>query len=474
MKKLWIPLMLLLLLSGYALAEEPALYPIRRNEKWGYIDREGNETIPPQWDDANFFSGGVAVIGTKTVDPDGTVWLAQGLIDGQGKMILEPRYIFYEDANIIDVNECFPVEGAEEYDEYVLAGYYDRASGFFLQPQYDSVYDGGPGHVIFAPDDSGTVGCLRADTGEVLIPPSFVYLSDFSEGWALAEPEGASDDFLLIDETGAAASFPEGVIPCSSVRGGTLIIRNEQMDFGLARPDGTVLLAPSFNDLDYYLADGLYLYQTEAAGPWGMMDDTGRIITEPRITGSWEPNADHGLLLFTVEADGENREVLMDRTGRVLFSEDAEPGPDLFASLPAQATANRSFSLLEILPDGDRVWYSLTYGESWDERNKNMRYGLIQIENGQAGYLTGPVFEDYGGDSWAWEDNDFHEGLAPAMRDGLWGYIDRQGQWVIPPQWQLADKFRGGLALVYGEDDRMAYIDAQGAVVWQETAPGQE
>ena len=34
--------------------------------------------------------------------------------------------------------------------------------------------------------------------------------------------------------------------------------------------------------------------------------------------------------------------------------------------------------------------------------------------------------------------------------------------------------FERGLNVVYGEDDRMAYIDAQGAVVWQETAPGQE
>lgn len=33
-------------------------------------------------------------------------------------------------------------------------------------------------------------------------------------------------------------------------------------------------------------------------------------------------------------------------------------------------------------------------------------------------------------------------------KDGLYGYIDKSGKWVIEPQYELADSFRNGQALV--------------------------
>ena len=62
---------------------------------------------------------------------------------------------------------------------------------------------------------------------------------------------------------------------------------------------------------------------------------------------------------------------------------------------------------------------------------------------------------------------EFIECLHPVMQRGLWGYIDENAQWVIPPQYDSAASFSDGLALVE-KDGKLMYIDHSGAVVWEE------
>lgn len=60
----------------------------------------------------------------------------------------------------------------------------------------------------------------------------------------------------------------------------------------------------------------------------------------------------------------------------------------------------------------------------------------------------------------------FHEGLAAAQQDGLWGFIDKTGSWVIQPQYGYVDDFSEGLAVV-GEDESYlnGYIDKTGKII---------
>ena len=57
--------------------------------------------------------------------------------------------------------------------------------------------------------------------------------------------------------------------------------------------------------------------------------------------------------------------------------------------------------------------------------------------------------------------------LYPIRENGLWGYINELAEWVIPPQYDYAESFRDGLALVE-QDGKMLYIDHDGTVVWEE------
>lgn len=54
------------------------------------------------------------------------------------------------------------------------------------------------------------------------------------------------------------------------------------------------------------------------------------------------------------------------------------------------------------------------------------------------------------------------EGLAPVMRAGRWGFVNRSGETVIAPAYMLTSGFHGGLALVGDAQGRQFYIDATG------------
>lgn len=64
---------------------------------------------------------------------------------------------------------------------------------------------------------------------------------------------------------------------------------------------------------------------------------------------------------------------------------------------------------------------------------------------------------------------DFHNGLAPAKREGpKYGYIDQNGAWVIDPKFPKAENFDRGLAAVKilsGDAYRYGFVDTQGGFV---------
>ena len=68
----------------------------------------------------------------------------------------------------------------------------------------------------------------------------------------------------------------------------------------------------------------------------------------------------------------------------------------------------------------------------------------------------------------AFDSKSFEKGLQAMLNaEGRMGYLDTRGREAIAFAWDKAYRFRHGLALVE-KDGRMAYIDHDGAIVWQE------
>jgi hypothetical protein len=55
------------------------------------------------------------------------------------------------------------------------------------------------------------------------------------------------------------------------------------------------------------------------------------------------------------------------------------------------------------------------------------------------------------------------------MKNGKWGYIDVNGRFVIAPEFDDADVFVCGIALVNYIDGTYGFINRQGKSVWRST-----
>ena len=494
----WAIILCLIPLGGWA-AEETAsaLYPIRENGLWGYMNRAGEVMIEPQWISAEAFSDGWAIVEAE----DG-----MGLIGTSGMYAIQPS-----DSIRIE-------ESAHAYTVYDYSlegcGFFDKASGFYQEPlaDYEMVIlwgEDGKGPIAVRNKDY-LMGYVSRTTGETVIPFRYTGESEdaaFSEGYALAanltwldenevwhevlpdgEPMPDNDDeiwgmgfrYYLIDSAGQAVRFPEGLGPCTGVCQGVLVIHpdpvipwetpvDQEEDpkaetgdpylfdrFGIARPDGTVILEPQPL---YYLwgpdSEGMLCYVESSWAKCGHMNKNGEVIVSARYsidTGGPMPCYTFINGYAVINDIGDNwpdteRWVILDTVGNEVFTR------------PAKAGDGSGFRVC-----GDVV---LENGLFWCEEANG--YRLMRLIDHGVESVSDTVFEaslgcghyEFG------EGIGFCEGLHPVNQDGLWGYIDEQAEWVIQPQYIRADNFCDGLALVE-KDGKLMYIDHSGAVVWEE------
>ena len=99
----------------------------------------------------------------------------------------------------------------------------------------------------------------------------------------------------------------------------------------------------------------------------------------------------------------------------------------------------------------DRFWE-----RAWEED-----YWYLTNEEGQVLSANYKLDDSFDAVSYRESDSRF----CVQNKDDLWGYLDEDGQEVIPCQWDKADIFRNGLA--YVEKEKLsAYIDPEGNIVF--------
>lgn len=87
----------------------------------------------------------------------------------------------------------------------------------------------------------------------------------------------------------------------------------------------------------------------------------------------------------------------------------------------------------------------------------NQRYGFID----RSGHAVIPMVYKVANNRDIYQ---FAEGRVPVMADGKWGYLDAQGQFAIPPQFDEASGFDGGRACVKSGSQTL-YINTSGDVL---------
>lgn len=75
--------------------------------------------------------------------------------------------------------------------------------------------------------------------------------------------------------------------------------------------------------------------------------------------------------------------------------------------------------------------------------------GIFAMLNGQQQDKRSEITEQFANNVQKYEKlNNFHEGLAAVQHNGLWGYIDKEGNEVIPCQYESAEDFNNSRAIV--------------------------
>lgn len=439
--------------------EADALYPIRENGRWGYMNRAGETVIPPAWEDAALFSGGVAVV---TVDAEGHVQL----IDRAGRPICDEIYVGY----CKETPYCFLL--CQTVDRQERWGWYDKQSGHLENCRYNYLTDcRTDSDLILAEwEENGAwqTAYLRRSTGErvITIPENgeIYSFAGFSEGYAYLCIEDADQWYeYMIDVNGQKVTLPDGMWPAGPVRDGVMVIKEAGGNYGVGRPDGTVVTMPEYMYIDPFSEGRAFFYpQNQQYDIAGILDTEGNVITEPTWTldAGWFGADDVGFLhgyavLLTLNGEKvwNDEYVILDRDGHEVYR--APSRPDEETTLLLQST---------VMENG-LLFYQLI-------RDKDGGFGLLRIRDEKTEDLTGPVFEEIGGMS---EDRGalsggssyFSEGLCPVRQGGLYGYIDEDGQWALPPAHATAEPFQNGLTLTE-RDGKLQYIDHAGNVVWRE------
>lgn len=381
-----------------------------RKDRCGYLDAQGRWALPPIYDAASAFSEGLA-----SVVSDGE----RRVIDRAGRVIM---------AGSSAVEPC--VNGL-----------------FAVSAQVDRVAVGPAGERVVVGRDQRW-GYADAG-GAVRIPPAFEEAGPFRGPLALVKvPEGPfAWHHAFVDREGqlvgptrfaATTGFSDDRAWCyfAETRTSVCIDGTGQPAFG-----GDFFSGSAFSE-------GLSV-AAPASDPtkWGYVDREGRWVIEPRFERAFA--FAEGRAAVTVDGetflidDGGARhgEAFLSSLG--LFSE---------GRMPAIAASDDPAAPMMLVAPG------------------TMRSAYVGFLDRDGRWAIAPRFPRAGG---------FHEGRACATikvgNDELWGFLDPAGAWVVPPTFHWADRFEHGLAPVRTAEGLYGFLDRDGewaiAAEWKAIQP---
>jgi hypothetical protein len=173
----------------------PAYQMIEGEQKYGYIDLSGTFVIKPEYDFADNFTGGVAIVRTgenyKVINTTGTVvfdnnntilpfsngmaaymdlkedTLLYGYIDTNGKVIIEPSFIFADSFN--EEGQAYvALPGGKSYQLIDKTGKVLENYEVDLGGNYTYAYE--DGYILYNDSDTMKYGVLKVDGTTVLEP----------------------------------------------------------------------------------------------------------------------------------------------------------------------------------------------------------------------------------------------------------------------------------------------------------------
>ena len=344
------------------------------------------------------------------------------------------------------------------------------ASGEIVQPveyRNEVLTDQGCVIALRKGADAEGFGALN-QAGEVVVP--FVWDSlwmnegspyFFAEKW---------DSYGLLDIRGQVLLEPvyEEISAVQNNRVAVAKNVDGEVRWGVMGVDASEVLPFAYEKIE--LGEGGEMLVKEG-GLWGYMDAAGQYFIPPSYDGAEPFKGDYAV----VKMQGKDGPLcgLVDRSGRevlpcafegIYFGADSwrVVNPSLLdmcfrvVNGEAQFYASREDGMEEILPDWAVEWGC-----------------VVPLDSDPKTYLACPRT---GGETWSLLNSDgsvreegalesldvFSQGMAAARLGGKYGYIRKNGEWLLAPSLQSADRFSEGLAAVKNDANLWGYLDLNG------------
>lgn len=489
----------------------------RKDKLWGFVDKNGKEVIPFQFAEAFAFQGGAAVVakdgkytlcgpqgkllagpGFDDLSPAGApegapakdltkhFWTfskgdKKGLIDGTGKVVTEAKY---DTVYSYFGTTALVVQGEKH-------GLLDGQGREILACTYDQLGYMGEGLSAFRTADKwGYVD----STGKVVIEAQYQWAGDFTGGLAAVVKDGKGG---LIDKTGKSVT-PFQYDGIHTLQGGFRLFSRDGK-CGFMDAGGREVLPPVYDEAQdfsngfaaveenrvvrligpqgktFKTLEGFSSVAVQAAGEplftarggkVGFIGTDGKFIVPPIFERAVVFNDGIGLVGQVTSQGG--KWLYVDAQGKVLYPNAAWRPYNAFSK-------DRAFVLLEVKPNKTLSLAMV------DPKGQIIASG---ITNQMGGFTDGPACVQFEGGLWGYLAQDgkkafektweaaypFSEGLAAVKVDGLIGFINTQGEMVIPPAFDRVSGFHDGAAWVV-QKGKEAYIDPSGKPIWQDPTP---
>jgi len=184
--------------------------------------------------------------------------------------------------------------------------------------------------------------------------------------------------------------------------------------YGFMDESGKVVIKPQYPEArDFH--DGLAAVRLVKDGPWGYIDTLDRLFIRDQFSDAEDFSEEKA----AVSKDGKLYGYV-DTTGKMAIEPRFTNAASFSDGLARVGEAN-----------SQNVIYINHYG-------KEVLRLKGQTGDAHQAFLVPP-------------GRDFHQGLAAASSGDHWGYIDKQGTWKIPPQYEYALDFDNGYAVIVTE-----------------------
>jgi hypothetical protein len=337
-----------------------------------------------------------------------------------------------------------------------LYGYVNILGEFVVEPQFSRADHFSEGRAVVSIDGE-TFGYLD-QTGQMAVEPQFSYAGPFSTGLAvvnLARPGSNEAEMAYIDRAGQvmfdgavfqmAADFSEGL---AAVR---VDDQWGYLDYG-----GKLAIEPQF-ELAGAFAEGLAPVNIE--GQYGYIDPGGQVVIEPQFEFA-NPFSGGRAYVSVAGLYG-----YINHQGEIVIEPQFEFAANFSEGLALVRQEGREIYIdaagRTVIDDAD-----LNFGNNFSEGLAGVILGgVLGFINHQGEPVIPPQFipPRYIAEAI------FKDGLAQVQTENSWGYIDPNGRWLLElPAPPLSEALLGGQPL---DGDATRVVDFIPAVP-EETAPG--